>query len=119
MKLSLVVSLISLFASCSLACRRENNANFAKGAITTKLDYRLKGHVIQTAFSSSQIACGHLCLKNSRCRSINYKRPGGDGRGLCELNDSGLQDVLGAKDLTKEDEGFVFAQFTSDKVRLK
>ncbi|KAJ7372489.1 hypothetical protein OS493_018996 [Desmophyllum pertusum] len=107
--------LVSLFASCSLACRREDHVNFAKGAMITKLYYRLKSHVIKTAFSASQIACSHLCLKKCCCRSINYKRPSGNDRGICELNDSGLQDVLGAKDLTKEDEGFVFSQFTSVK----
>ena len=45
----------------------------------------LRGHVIATVVSPHPILCAFACLRNNRCRSMNYYR----AEGLCELNGVG------------------------------
>ena len=115
MNLLLLISVKWQLASGISACHHKDHVYFAKGATVTKTNDNFKGHVIQTRFSESQIACSHFCLKNSRCQSINYKPPSGKDRGLCEINDRGLSNELRDQQTNKE-KGFVFSQFTRDKV---
>lgn len=82
----------------------------------TRENRKLKGnHLIQRLSTTSQISCSHLCLKNSRCLSINYNLSGVEDGGLCELNDAGLSDDFEEKDLVMA-KGFIFSQIRCKKV---
>lgn len=74
---------------------------------------KLKGHVLKRLISSSLLSCGHECMKNALCSSVNFKSLSTIEKegtaGVCELN--GKHGVFtGNKDLDFDDhKGFTFS----------
>ena len=74
---------------------------------------KLEDHVFKRLISSSLLSCGHECMKNALCSSVNFKSFSTiekDGTaGVCELN--GKHGIFtGNKDLDFNDhKGFTFS----------
>lgn len=90
------------------------------GAVFTKENCRLRGHIFQSFVATSQILCTQSCLSRARCYSTNFKAilTHGQLQGLCELNNEqplhlGRED----KDLCYE-QGWIYSRYPKDgKVR--
>ena len=108
----LILWLLSPVLCCALAfCDKRDHV-----APTTRENRKLKGNrIIQLLSTVSQIYCSHICLKNPRCLSINYKQSIVQDGGLCEINNAGLSDDFDENSLVVA-KGFIFSQIRCTKV---
>lgn len=90
---------------------------YTEGALITRLHFRLNGHVFNTLRASSLPSCSHLCLRDVRCVSTNFKLPRQERNGVCELNGAGV--LEGNEDHLEPEEDVVFSQYSKVKVRKK
>ena len=75
----------------------------------------LVGHVFRHLYSADWFNCIQACHDEPRCISYNYQRSAG-ANGLCELNDSGVEDSCNRDKLLIYSGGFVFQQIRKTKV---
>lgn len=62
------------------------SCTFVESLMTTRTNFRLKGHVMERQRITSQFSCAQLCLRKEGCMSFNYKLS--SNKGLCELSSS-------------------------------
>ena len=81
----------------------------------TENNHALVGHVFQQLYARDWLSCIQACHDESRCISYNYERSAG-ANGICELNDSGVEDLCDRDKSLIYSTGFVFQQIKEDKV---
>ena len=106
---------LTLHHAFRVASTEKHGRHFSRGALITKANRRLGGHVVASLKSPSLISCGQACLSHSRCFSTNFQIDSPPGKVNCELNDQGVVSWRADSILPKM-EGFVFSQYKREKV---
>ena len=86
--------------------------------VITRNHRGLKGFTFNTFRSASLVSCGLKCQRNPRCVSTNFRKNSNldESKGVCELNDRGVESPIEGKELEYEEET-VYSQFYDMKVR--
>ena len=61
------------------------SCQFVESLVEVKKNFLLKGHVIRSQQTTSQLSCAHLCVRKEGCESFNYKLLS-NTKGVCELS---------------------------------
>ena len=94
------------------------DGNSLSRPVITRNHRRLKGFTFNTFCPASLVSCGLKCQRNPRCVSTNFRKSSNldESKGVCELNDRGVESPIEGKELQYEEET-VYSQFYEMKVR--
>jgi hypothetical protein len=113
--------LFGLLVALALVYRPSSQENCMtqslNGALITKPDVALKGHIRKSLQAVSFIQCGLRCQQQKWCISINFQMS--KPTGVCELNDFGVEDDTNFwADRFDERKGFVYSQLKPADVSI-
>ena len=104
-----VIFLLFRFCLSQKSDRVPANGIAVDGAFITLHGYASKGPKLERRTCRSMLQCSHLCLKNSKCASYNY-RVSTARHSLCELSEEGIVSTEEGDARLKKMPGFVFIQ---------
>ena len=77
----------------------------------------LAGHSFKELYTTNWLNCIQACYDEPKCISYNYQRSGAEN-GVCELNDSGVENLCDRDEVLIYSSGFVFQQIRKIKVSI-
>lgn len=75
----------------------------------------LAGHSFKELYATNWLNCIQACYDEPKCISYNYQRSGAEN-GVCELNDSGVENLCDRDEVLIYSSGFVFQQIRKIKL---